>query len=151
MRTIAWTLAGVIGLMGISGCEPMDEGQQGEQEPAPTEQQEQQPETQQQQDQQTEEPLGIERSDEDLAQEVRNQIEQEAQLSPEGREITVSVQDGQVTLEGQVQSEEESQQIEQIAADVAGEENVDNQLETGQASPQEQEQTEQPETEQQTQ
>lgn len=134
MRMIALALAGVIGLMGMVGCEPQEEepteptnGTTGMEDTQP-----QEPPTgqaDQQQPDQQQEPLGIDRSDEEIAREVRNQIQQEAQLDPQGRNITVSVQDGQVTLSGQVQSEQESQQVEQIAADAVGQENVENELE----------------------
>lgn len=137
MRIIAFTLAGVIGLAGLAGCpeefepEPREPAEPGEPaEPAPPA---------------NDEPLGVERmEDEQLAQEVRDRIQQEAQLAPNDREITVSVDQGQVTLGGHVPSEQESQQIEQIAADVAGEENVQNELQVGE-DPQELDAPEQPE------
>ncbi|MEX2670569.1 MAG: BON domain-containing protein [Phycisphaeraceae bacterium] len=163
MKMIALTLAGVIGLLGISGCEPTDEQTSPRPTPEPTEPGQPMPDEQQQpqpgqeqtepgQEQQPgQEPLGREREDQQLAQEVRDRIEQEAQLEPNGRQITVSVDQGEVTLSGNVQSEQESQQIEQIAADVVGPDNVQNELQVSdqaQQQPGQQQPGDQPEQQQ---
>lgn len=141
-RMMAMTLAGMIGLVGLTGCPPEDEQQQDTQPPQqqPDQTQPQQDQTQPQPDQQ-DEPLGRARmSDEQLAQQIEDQIQQQTQLSEQGRDVSLSVEDGQVTLEGYVQSEQESQQIEQIATEVAGQQNVDNQLEIRDQSNQQQQQ-----------
>lgn len=132
-RMIAMTLAGMIGLVGLTGCPPTEEEDQQQptqpdrQQPTQPQQQPQQPDTQ---PGQQDEPLGVERmDDQEIARQIEDRLQQEPQLTPEGREIQLSVDGGQVTIEGHVQSQQESQQVERIAADVAGQDNVDNQLE----------------------
>ena len=53
----------------------------------------------------------------------------DTKLSVNAHNVKIITQDGKVTLRGPVTTEEEKQQIEQIARDVAGANNVDSQLE----------------------
>jgi osmotically-inducible protein OsmY len=50
-------------------------------------------------------------------------------MSVDAHNIKIITQDGKVTLRGPVKTEEEKQMIQKIALDVAGANNVDNQLE----------------------
>jgi len=53
----------------------------------------------------------------------------DANLSLDAHNVKIITQDGKVTLRGPVKSDEEKQQIEKIAASVAGADKVDSQLE----------------------
>ena len=53
----------------------------------------------------------------------------DTKMSTAAHNVKIITQDGKVTLRGPVQSAEEKQQIEEIAVEVAGADNVDNQLE----------------------
>jgi osmotically-inducible protein OsmY len=64
-----------------------------------------------------------------LVAEIRKQILDVDNLSVNARNAKVIVQDGKVTLRGPVSSEAERETIAKIATQVAGEGNVDNQLE----------------------
>jgi hypothetical protein len=128
MRLSALMLAGVIGFMGM-GCEPVDERRPADRDPATT--------------QPRDEPLGRpadpqprepaqpgaqdQQQDQRIAEEIRQRIQQ-TELSPQGKQVTITVQQRQVTLTGYVQDESERQLIEQIAADVAGPGNVQNRI-----------------------
>jgi hyperosmotically inducible protein len=50
-------------------------------------------------------------------------------LSVDAHNVKIITQDGKVTLRGPVKTDDEKQQIEEIAVTVAGANNVDNQLE----------------------
>jgi hyperosmotically inducible protein len=52
-----------------------------------------------------------------------------AKMSTDAENAKIITQDGKVTLRGPVKSAEEKSQIEQIASDVAGTQNVESQLE----------------------
>ncbi len=68
-------------------------------------------------------------SDRAITQRIRKAIHHDRSLSTNGRNITIFIQDGRVTLRGPVRSEEEKGNLEAKAASVAGQENVTNQLE----------------------
>ena len=53
----------------------------------------------------------------------------ETEMSVKAQNVKIITQDGKVTLRGPVQTEAEKQQVEAIALAIAGEGNVDNQLE----------------------
>jgi hyperosmotically inducible periplasmic protein len=67
-------------------------------------------------------------SDRALTQKIRKAIHHDKSLSIYGRNIKIFMQDGKVTLRGPVRSEEEKGNLEAKAANVAGQENVSNQL-----------------------
>jgi hyperosmotically inducible periplasmic protein len=68
-------------------------------------------------------------SDRAITQKIRKAIHHDRSLSANGRNIKIFIQDGKVTLRGPVRSEEEKDNLEAMAASVAGQENVTNQLE----------------------
>jgi osmotically-inducible protein OsmY len=66
--------------------------------------------------------------DVNITAEIRSRVV-DADLSINGRNVKIITQDGRVTLRGPVKSEEERAKIVDIATDVAGADNVENQLE----------------------
>jgi len=58
----------------------------------------------------------------------------DTKMSVKAQNVKIITQNGKVTLRGPVDTDEEKQQIEDIARDVAGGENVDSQLEVKQSS-----------------
>ena len=64
----------------------------------------------------------------DITASIRRQVVAK-QMSTNAHNSKIITQDGRVTLRGPVQSNDEKQQIEEIAIDVAGKGNVDNELE----------------------
>ena len=64
-----------------------------------------------------------------LTAKIRQQVLDVKDLSIDARNVKIITADGKVTLRGPVKSSEERETIERIARDVAGEGNVDNQLE----------------------
>ena len=67
-------------------------------------------------------------SDRELTQSVRKAIMQDKSLSTYAHNVKVVAQDGQVTLSGPVRSDDEKQAIVAKAAEVAGKNNVVDQL-----------------------
>jgi hyperosmotically inducible periplasmic protein len=65
---------------------------------------------------------------------IRQRVLEVKDLSINGRNVKIMTADGKVTLRGPVNSTEEKESIGKIAQDVAGEGNVDNQLEVAVAS-----------------
>lgn len=63
-----------------------------------------------------------------MTADIRKQVVAE-KMSSNAHNVKIITQSGKVTLRGPVQTEQEKQQIEQIASTVAGAGNVDNQLE----------------------
>jgi len=61
-------------------------------------------------------------------QKIRQSIVADKSLSTYAHNVKIITQDGQVTLKGPVQNEEEKQAIASRAADVAGTGKVNNQL-----------------------
>lgn len=68
------------------------------------------------------------RSDRDITQQVRRSIEKDKSLSTYAHNVKIITQNGQVTLKGPVRSEEEKRAIEAKAAEVAGGDKVNNEL-----------------------
>lgn len=64
----------------------------------------------------------------DITAKIRSQVVKE-ELSTNAHNSKIITQDGKVTLRGPVQSQDEKEKIEKIAIEVAGADNVDNQLE----------------------
>jgi osmotically-inducible protein OsmY len=64
----------------------------------------------------------------DVTANIRKRV-MDKSLSVNAQNVKIITQNGKVTLRGPVRSAEEKKQIEQIAGDVAGGENVDSQLE----------------------
>jgi len=67
-------------------------------------------------------------SDREITQKIRQSIVADKSLSTYAHNVKIITQDGQVTLKGPVQNEEEKQAIASRAADVAGTGKVNNQL-----------------------
>jgi len=63
-----------------------------------------------------------------ITADIRKQVV-DTKMSVGAQNIKIITQDGKVTLRGPVKTEGEKQMIEKIALDVAGANNVDNQLE----------------------
>ncbi|ABF40122.1 Putative phosphoslipid binding protein [Candidatus Koribacter versatilis Ellin345] len=74
-------------------------------------------------DQQKENP-----SDRETVRKIRQALVKDKSLSSYAHNIKVIAQGGSVTLKGPVRSEEEKQNIEQKAAEIAGKDNVKSQL-----------------------
>jgi len=64
---------------------------------------------------------------------IRQQVLDEKDLSIDARNAKIITADGKVTLRGPVKSDQERDTLDRIARDVAGEGNVDNQLEVATA------------------
>lgn len=67
-------------------------------------------------------------SDRTITQKIRRSITADKSLSTYAHNVKIITQDGQVTLKGPVQSEDEKQRIASKAAGVVGAEKVTNQL-----------------------
>ena len=85
-----------------------------------------------QQDQSKSEPTADQqkenRSDRDITQQIRQSIMKDKSLSTYAHNIKVITQNGQVTLKGPVRSESEKESIGAKATEVAGANNVTNDL-----------------------
>jgi hyperosmotically inducible protein len=68
------------------------------------------------------------RSDRDITQQIRRSIVKDKSLSTYAHNVKVITQNGQVTLKGPVQSEDEKKAIEAKAVEVAGENKVSSEL-----------------------
>jgi len=68
-------------------------------------------------------------ADRDTTKKIRSSIFQDKSLSTYAHNVKVITRDGKVTLKGPVRSEDEKSNIEAKAKAVAGEDNVDDQLE----------------------
>ena len=68
-------------------------------------------------------------ADRAITQKIRKAIANDSSLSTYAHNIKIITQDGKVTLRGPVKSADEKKQIEDIAHAVAGDGNVDSQLE----------------------
>jgi hyperosmotically inducible periplasmic protein len=68
------------------------------------------------------------RSDRDITQQIRRSIVNDKSLSTYAHNVKVITQQGQVTLNGPVQSEDEKKSIEAKAAEVVGENKVSSEL-----------------------
>lgn len=67
-------------------------------------------------------------ADIDMTARIRKQIV-DTKMSVNAQNVKVITQTGKVTLRGPVKSDEEKQRIQDIAADIAGADHVDNELE----------------------
>ena len=67
-------------------------------------------------------------SDRDLTKKIRRAIMDDKSLSTYGHNIKIIAQNGTVTLKGQVHSEEEKNTIASKAAEIAGRDNVKNEI-----------------------
>ena len=67
-------------------------------------------------------------SDREITQQIRQSIAKDKSLSTYAHNIKIVTQDGQVTLKGPVQSEDEKRAIETKAAEVAGQDKVSSEL-----------------------
>ena len=61
-------------------------------------------------------------------QKIRRAVVEDKSLSTYAHNVKIIAQDGKVTLKGPVRSEDEKQAIEQKAKDVAGADNVVNEI-----------------------
>jgi hyperosmotically inducible periplasmic protein len=68
-------------------------------------------------------------SDRAITQKIRKSIHDDTSLSTYAHNIKIISQDGKVTLRGPVRSEDEKNNLQAKAAEVAGKDNVTNQLE----------------------
>jgi hyperosmotically inducible protein len=68
-------------------------------------------------------------SDRAITQKIRKAIHEDKNLSTYAHNIKIIAQDGKVTLRGPVRSEDEKNNLQAKAVEVAGQENVTNQLE----------------------
>jgi hyperosmotically inducible protein len=68
------------------------------------------------------------RSDRDITQQIRQSIMKDKSLSTYAHNVKIITQEGKVTLKGPVRSEAEKNNIATKAVMVAGDTNVDNQL-----------------------
>jgi hyperosmotically inducible protein len=71
------------------------------------------------------------RSDRELARQIRRAIVKDKSLSTYAHNIKIIAQDGMVTLKGPVNTQEEKQAIEAKAAEIAGQGKVTNEIEVG--------------------
>jgi hyperosmotically inducible periplasmic protein len=67
-------------------------------------------------------------TDIDITANIRKRVV-DTEMSVNAQNVKIITQDGKVTLRGPVKSADEKTQIEKLAQEVAGTENVDNQLE----------------------
>lgn len=67
-------------------------------------------------------------SDREITQQIRQSIVKDKSLSTYAHNIKIVTQNGQVTLKGPVQSEDEKRAIETKAAEVAGQDKVSSEL-----------------------
>lgn len=68
------------------------------------------------------------RSDRDITQQIRRSIMKDKSLSTYAHNVKIVTQNGQVTLKGPVQSEDEKKAIEAKATEVAGDNKVSSEL-----------------------
>jgi osmotically-inducible protein OsmY len=71
------------------------------------------------------------RSDRELARQIRRAIVKDKSLSTYAHNIKVIAQDGMVTLKGPVNTQEEKQAIEARASAIAGQGKITNEIEVG--------------------
>jgi len=68
------------------------------------------------------------KSDRELARQVRRALVKDKSLSTNAHNVKVIVQNGAVTLKGPVQSDQEKQEVEAKAAEIAGSTNIHSEL-----------------------
>lgn len=128
MKLVAPVLAFAV-LLVVGGCPPPEEPAAPPREPvrpAPTEPAEpREPAT----------PAQPQVDDQQIEQQLRQQIQQDQTLSPTAQQVMIEVRNGNVTLRGQVESQEESRRIEDLALQIQGVQDVNNQLQVGMEDP----------------
>jgi osmotically-inducible protein OsmY len=67
-------------------------------------------------------------NDRDLMQKIRQSVMGDKSLSTYAHNVKVVAQHGKVTLKGPVRTEEEKKTVERMAVDVAGQDNVVNEI-----------------------
>jgi len=98
--------------------------QQDPQQPAPDNTKRNKDQTDPSADQQKMNP-----TDRAITQKIRKAVHDDKSLSTYAHNIKIITQDGKVTLRGPVRSEDEKSNLQAKAAEVAGQDNVTNQLE----------------------
>ena len=98
--------------------------QQDPQQPAPDNTKRNKDQTDPSADQQKMNP-----ADRAITQKIRKAIHEDKSLSTYAHNIKIITQDGKVTLRGPVRSEDEKSNLQAKAVEVAGQDNVTNQLE----------------------
>jgi len=73
-----------------------------------------------------------EKKDSDMALKIRQNLNDDTSLSPEGKTVMVEVKGGKATLSGIVANEAEKQKVHRIAEAVVGQGNVENKLDVKQ-------------------
>jgi osmotically-inducible protein OsmY len=68
-------------------------------------------------------------SDRDITRQIRQSLAKDSSLSSYAHNIKVVTQGGQVTLKGPVRSEEEKRAVEAKAAEIAGQDKVNSEIE----------------------
>ena len=68
-------------------------------------------------------------ADRAITQKIRKAVHEDKSLSTYAHNIKIITQDGKVTLRGPVRSEDEKSNLQAKAAEIAGQDNVTNQLE----------------------
>jgi osmotically-inducible protein OsmY len=67
-------------------------------------------------------------SDRDLMQRIRKNVVDDKSLSTSAKNVKIIAEHGKITLRGPVETQEEKQAVEKMAADVAGAGNVMNEI-----------------------
>jgi osmotically-inducible protein OsmY len=73
-------------------------------------------------------------SDRETARKIRQSIVKDKSLSTNAHNVKIIAQGGTVTLKGPVRSEEEKQNVEQKAAEIAGKDNVKSEIQVADKS-----------------
>jgi osmotically-inducible protein OsmY len=124
-RKSHWLLLSLSGLaLGASLMGTPAVRQQDPQQPAPDNTKRNKDQTDPSADQQKMNP-----ADRAITQKIRKAIHEDKGLSTYAHNIKVITQDGKVTLRGPVRSEDEKSNLQAKAAEIAGQDNVTNQLE----------------------
>ena len=74
------------------------------------------------------------KSDRETARKIRQSIMKDKSLSTNAHNVKIIAQGGTVTLKGPVRSEEEKQNVEQKAAEIAGKDNVKSEIQVADKS-----------------
>ncbi len=74
------------------------------------------------------------KSDRETARKIRQSIVKDKSLSTNAHNVKIIAQGGTVTLKGPVRSEEEKQNVEQKAAEIAGKNNVKSEIQVAEKS-----------------
>ena len=79
-------------------------------------------------------PAGMNETDRALAQRVEDALRQNSAVAPAAQNVQVQAKNGEVTLSGSVNNEQEKANVASTAQKVAGVSKVDNQIEVASAS-----------------